>query len=320
MKQKKTIGTSKGAFAIIQNGKIKVLQGKKIGSGKIPRKVFLMYRGHYHPEDPNPPKIRKPIKRRKQKTNYRPPTYKQPPYKKSKTHPLKFPDEATRITFLVWNRLGYPFIMHRPIASKVTTRGVQKLRKSIKRNGKNEVILAMERVHKLFNEGWFKWKYQMGKAKLSLPDFIFYNAEAHRKIRQTVKSCPKSWLDEGLAGEEYLKKKYTVIKADKNPKLSSKILKSWEEYNYPEGIKVNNQLKNQLTKIARLTRSWAKVNNFDALKVVDIIHMMLNESKSYKPKHLGYLANRIFWNDNLPKEVVRYGLVQNRSELKDIDL
>lgn len=174
----------------------------------------------------------------------------------------------------------------------------------------------MDRVYKLFGMDWFKYRLYFAKVKLTLPEFFYYDARRLRKARIKIKDCPRSWLEEGFKGFDYLEHTYSAVPKDKNPSISSKIEDHWIEYH---GGKRTNRVKSGSIKISKLVKKFSKINNFDPQAIVDVIGGMLNGWKSFKPKHIGYLQTDIFWNEQLPKELERYGLVNDRCQLKEIE-
>lgn len=362
-----------------------VLQHPKLGSGKIKRKGFFMYRGHTHQDNPNsskPKKKRKPKEDKEGKTpitllaatekqikvigrvwhmvktkpikeyfnkatvqfvkqtkgsgnskkvteryfysilrnmenSYEraagniPVLQSKPPPRK--TNPLKFPDESVKITFLYWQRLSYPFMQHKQVMSKVTSRGINYIDKATKKHGKDEVMKAMKRLHDAFNAGWFKYRAHFSETKLALPDFFLYKESHYQKISRIPSlTFPRSWFREALKGQHYLESKYGVELKDRKPRITSHLLESWDRYiaNNGNSTHISNGVKNTIIRSARILSKFSTANNIDPLTLTDVIEGALNKWHTIKPKHAGYLTNKIFWNEQLPNELVRYGAIE----------
>lgn len=370
-----------------------VLRHPKLGSGKIKRKVFCMFRGHIHQESPSQPspkkKKAKPKKEKEEgKIKYHRATEKQievmdkvwhmvknkpikqyynmasrqfvkntkgrrktkklneryfysilrnmenhydgfpTPIKPSsdtpakspvkKTQPIKFPNEDVKIVFLYWQRFGHPFVRHREIMSTTTSRAIEKTRLAIKKHGKDEVMKAMQRIHDMFNAGWFKHKFYYENVRLNLPQFFTYDNGNYERVRAVVKDCPHSWFKEALKGQHYLESKYHMELRDRKPRITSRLLESWERYNGNNGNGVSNGTKNQIIRSARILTKFSAANDLDPLTLTDIIDGALNKWHTIKPKHAGYLTHKIFWNEQLPDELVRYGAIEAGRKIERI--
>jgi len=371
-----------------------VLRHPKLGSGKIKRQVFCMFRGHTHQDNPNPSQKKKEVKPKKEKVKPKkekedkipifvlPCTKKQAevirkswhavkdkPTKKyyekaaiqfvnatkgrgkakkttvayllgiirnmenhhedlpkwpapikplntpaqshrNKTQPIKFPNEDVKIVFLYWQRMGYPFVKHKEIMSIVTARGIEKTRLAIKKHGKDEVMKAMQRTHDMFNAGWFKHRAYFNDTKLNLPQFFRYDNGSYERVRRKIKDCPLSWFKEALKGQHYLESKYHMELRDRKPRITSRLMESWEKYNGNNGNGVSNGTKNQIIRSSRILSKFSTANDLDPITLTDIIDGALNKWHTIKPKHAGYLTNKIFWNEQLPDELVRYGAIE----------
>ena len=235
--------------------------------------------------------------------------------KKPKTHPLKFSNSATKLLFEYWNRLGHPFIKHQPVWSKTTSLGIDRLNKAIKKDGKEYILRSIEVADEVFKSSWFRWRIALGKRKISLPSFFIYSNSELVKVSRQIKNCPRSWYKECLKGVEYMESNYSVMFKDKYPNIAKKLMDIWNVYLTIElGIRINNDI----IEISALLHKFCKVHRLDWLMVADVIDKMLNEWKTYKPKHLGYLKNKIFWEEQIPKELIRYGVVDKNTKWKSI--
>lgn len=236
-------------------------------------------------------------------------------FHKPKTNKIKFPNESTKIIFLYWNRLGHPFVQHRNVWNKTTAKSVERISSAIKKDSKESVLINIDRLRDLFLADWFKYRIYFGKFKISLPDFFRYNQNTLRIIRKRIPECPASWYKECLKGMPWLKAKYSAVIKDRNPTISKLLINSWKAYD-PGSISTST--RNNLVRCARIATRFAKVNSLDVLTIVEVIDKMLNEWKVWKPQHAGWLKSAIFWNEQFPKELVRYGVVKSRDEMKEV--
>ena len=231
-----------------------------------------------------------------------------PLLKKPTKKPIRFLTSSSKIIFNYWNTLGHPFVHHKPLMSKVTSHGIDSISKATKRHGKEDVVRAMETAKKVFDADWFKWRLYIGSKKISLPDFFYYKKDTYKRDRKKMKGLPQSWYKECRKGIEYMERNYSVIKKDKLPHITENLVKTWKEYSHTRlTIKTTEQIKRFSVKLD----SFCSSNNFDWGTIVDIINGMLNEWHTYKPKHFGYLLNELFLGEILPREIVRYGIVDN---------
>jgi len=228
--------------------------------------------------------------------------------RKPHTSPLKFQNSATKLLFEYWNRLGHPFVKHKPIRSRVTSLGIEKLNKFIKQDGKESILRSIEVADEVFKSGWFRWRIKIGKMKISLPNFLTYNNNDFKRVSGQIKNCPRSWYKECLKGIEYMEANYSTVLKDKHPHITERFTNIWKVFSTTE-LKLGVRLNNDIIKISALIYKFCKIHKLDWLMVIDVIDKMLNEWRTYKPKHLGYLKNKIFWEEQLPKELIRYGVV-----------
>lgn len=217
---------------------------------------------------------------------------------------------SAKIIFYYWNGLGHPFVHHRPELNKTTSLAIYKINKHLPKYGKEKIIYAIKTANEMFSASWFKYRHQIATAKLSLPNFFKYSETKFNKNS----NMPRSWFKECLKGDRYLEQTYSVKIKDKNPKITKQLITIWSVYNKYDKVSVGDN--NNLIKCGRLLIDFAKKNNIDPLSLVDIISCSLNKWRTCKPKHSAYLINNIFWQEQLPKELVRYGLFRNLREIK----
>jgi len=267
-----------------------------IGSGKIRRRCFIK---KYEKEKSRSEKLHENLFRRS----------KTIPYRTTKTmakKPIVFSTANAKIIFNYWNNLGYPFVRHQPIKSKVTSKGIERINKAIKSHGKEAVLNAIATAEKVFNSGWFKWRLAIGTQKLSLPDFFIYSNEGHKSHSKRIKNLPWSWFEECAKGLKYMERNYSVVKTDKLPHITQRLIDTWEEYTKLKPLRSERE---QLKRVSIHLNTFCNNNELDWLTIVDIIEGMLNKWHTYKPKHAGYMLNNIFWGEVLKREIIRYGLV-----------
>jgi len=269
-----------------------------IGSGKISRRCLIKPFGK---EKSRSEKLHENLFKRSKEIPYR-------EAKKPITKPLKFPTSSSKIIFGYWNNLGHPFVRHNPVKSKVTSKGINRIERATKKHGKESVLNAISTIEKVFNSGWFKWRLIIDSQKISLHYFFAYSDKGHKEHSKRIKDLPLSWFKECLKGFSYMEKKYSIVKKDKHPHITEKLLYAWYEY---RKARPPRKEKEQLKIVAKKLSVFCSNNEFDWMTVTDIIYGMLNEWHTYKPKHTGYLLSDIFWDDVLRREIIRYGVVDS---------
>lgn len=226
---------------------------------------------------------------------------------------VPFKTASAKIIFHYWNGLGHPFVHHRPELNKINAMAAHRINKHLPKYGKEKIIYAIKIAHQTFSAFWFKYRHRMTTAKISLPDFFKYPESKFKSIKNCP-DMPRSWFKECLKGERYLEQAYSVKIKDNNPKITKQLIIIWGVYNKHD--RVSTRDGNNLIKCGQLLIDFAKKNNIDPLSLVDIINCSLNKWRTYRPKHSNYLINNIFWQEQLPKELVRYGLFRNLKEIK----
>lgn len=238
-----------------------------------------------------------------------------PVMKKKTTNPIKFSTASSKLCFNYWNSLGYPFVRHQPLLSKTTVRGLYLLDKAIKKDGKGSVISAMDVAKSTFNAKWFKMRLQVGKKKISLPNFFNYTQNDYNKAKRFTTDLPRSWYKEFLKGQKYIERKYSIAVKDPQPDITEKLIEIWNTYDYSRRESLSEKQINQFRYCTKILLEFSKLNEVDPLNVLDIIDGMINKFHLYKPKHIGYLTSSIFWNEIVPKEFVRYyGIADHKKD------
>lgn len=221
---------------------------------------------------------------------------------------------SAKIIFYYWNGLGHPFVHHRPELNKTTSLAIHKINKHLPKYGKEKIIYAIKTAHEIFSASWFKYRYYFSVKKINLPNFFEYDKTSFRKESTNHNLIPHSWFKECLKGERYLEQKYSIKIKDSNPQITKQLLIVWQVYNKYDRLSVKDN--NNLIRCSHLLKIFAEKNNIDPLSLVDIISHSLNKWKTYQPKHSGYLTNNIFWQEQLPQELIRYGLFRSLREIK----
>jgi len=169
-------------------------------------------------------------------------------------------------------------------------------------------LRSIEVADKVFKSDWFRWRIKIGKIKISLPKFFKYSNSDFKIVSRQITNCPRSWYKECSKGIEYMESNYSVVFKDKHPNITERFTNIWKVFSTIE-LTSRIRINNDIIRISALIHKFCKIHNLDWLMVIDVIDKMLNEWKTYKPKHLGYLKHKIFWNEQLPKELIRYGVV-----------
>lgn len=279
-----------------------VLKKPFIGSGKIKRIVVVSSphkRKGYHP-------LKLQEKRRTEK----------------KEEKVIFENHKIKEIFYHWSSMGKPFVSHRLVVSKTLTRALNGIKRALGKHEMEKIITSIDLCHVMFNSNWFIFdKTRFGIRQLTLGNFFKYSAGAGREIEKRYKVLHKakikSWFQECLNGERYLKKNYNYYIEDKNPYLTKKLKQVWEEYD--EDKVTSPKDINGITSCCNKAVAFSDLNNklgFNPMEIISTIDRMINQFKNFKPKHLGYLTNEIFWSRQLPKELVRFGTVLKTDKSK----
>jgi len=273
-----------------------IIKKPLLGSGKINRRVFITTKKRKSLNLKNIADIKKS---------------KISAQIKNKQKPLFFKNVEVKIIFEFWNRQGFPFVKHHLMESKITLSAVKKINTALKKNNKNKIINAIENGSFLFSSKWFKYRYFYSKNKISLSDFFLYDIEKHNLIIASIPEYPISWFNECLKSKKYLTKKYTLIKIDSHPEITSRLSSVYQSYSMKKIL--SPDAKNNLIAAAEKLYSFAKNNNFDWKIIVDIINKMLNQFHTLKPKSEHYFVNDWFWEKTIPDELIRYGIANKNT-------
>ncbi len=227
---------------------------------------------------------------------------------------ISFKNNAVKQVFMHWNHLGFPFVKHRMVSSKTTVQAVDRLDKAIKKHGKDRVLRAMENIHWLFSSDWFKYRVYFSKRRLSIPSFFKYSERDYEKISKLGTDCPKSWFIAALRkSKTRLKNKYHYIEKDKWPNLTKKMVAVWKEYKNKD--KIDSGEYNKLIKFVVKVEKFGSDNNLDPFMIIEALKAAMIMRKSFPTVNSGALLSDWFWEEILPKELVKYGLIQNEDEV-----
>lgn len=287
------------SFVIFIEGGLKVIiaiKHPRIGSGKIKRRVVISTSLPVHKKSKKK-KLDEIIDKKAKST-----TFIMPESRRVKD-PIEFPSAYARICFNYWNASGFPFTRHRLEKNKETKRGLMLLQMAINKDGKEKVIKAIDVAKEVFNSTWFKHRF-ISKQKIALSNFLKYKQEHYSKYMKQH-GIPLSWYKECQKGLDYMRQEYSMIIRDKYPNITKQLIKVWEVYSgQKNGLSVED--KNSLILCSKTCVKFSGKNNMGVDYLIERIDDMLNQFRTYKPAHIGYMINKYFWNNTLPREIERY--------------
>jgi len=214
-----------------------------------------------------------------------------------------------------WCTLKNPMVAHIIGPSKTFTRSVILLKEYLKKYELSEIIKAMDLGKETFNASWFIYKRYFQKRKIVLPAFIKYTKE-HKELLPFKIRPVDSWLEEFLKGREYIKANYSFILKDKYPHITERLTEAWKTYTKQDTLTTDES--NGLIQLAVQIVKFVKANDniISELDITDLIDQMLNKwDNRYKPKHPGWMLTPIFWENKLPKALVKYGTFENTRDI-----
>ena len=214
-----------------------------------------------------------------------------------------------------WCTLGKPMVSHIVGPSKTFTRSIILLKKSLEKYELPQIIEAMDLAKETFNASWFVHKIYFQKRKIILPAFIKYTKQ-HKEILPIKMCAVDSWLEEFLKGREYIESNFSVVLKDKYPHITERLIEVWKMYTKQDALTTDES--NGLVKISVRIVKFVKVNKniIGEFDIVDLINQMLNVwDDRYKPKHPGWMLTPIFWENKLPKALVKYGTFENTRDI-----
>ena len=230
---------------------------------------------------------------------------------------LNYPSSGCKIVFLHWQRLGFPFRSHREVKSITTSKAIQLIQQELKKTNSRKIIASMDACHHLFKADWFKYRIYFESVKLSLHHFFRYENKVYFRTLKKVPDLPRSWYKECLKDPKKLRSKYSLMgKKDDHPELTEELAEIWKQYSGNELTKKDmTMLRKAAANIMRsekLNRKGVILKNVGARAwdrfLIGRIKEMLLEYKTYKPKHVGWLASDILIDEEIPKEIIRQNL------------
>ncbi|KYK24182.1 hypothetical protein AYK24_06640 [Thermoplasmatales archaeon SG8-52-4] len=247
--------------------------------------------------------------------------------RKRETSVPKYYSSYTKAAFQHWNSLGRPFVQHRSGDSKVVQSGMMRLKQAVDRHGFQNVISSMDRCHHMLQQRWYIGRYYSrvpGLSKITLPQFFRLDkktVEIQSTIPKIEKLKLRSFMTECLQGSHHLQKKFSYIRPDRNPNITGTLEMVWRRYTNWENIKITAKDQNCLISASERLIKFCDANHINRTDIIQRIDYFFNEyPKGFKPDDLSrYLSTDHFWKKTLPKELVRWGLYENLSDIKIID-
>jgi hypothetical protein len=273
-----------------------------VGSGKITRRVKIKLLSTL-------PKSTNNDKRKALTGN---PIFPRVTTKRTKRR-INFLSPEQRKIYTHWNTFGFPFIIHKNEMTKVNAEALSAITRTLKKYGLNEIIQSMDNCHKLFSSPWFKYRILFQKKKLGLNNFFNFSQRDWKNITRRHTNVPISWFKECRKNIKFLEQEFSVVNQDKHPKVTTILIDIWSKYSRTEISRLSISKINQLKQVSIILVDLCELNKFDPLMALDIIDKMLNDWKTYKPKHPGYLMTDIFWANEFPKELERSKLISIES-------
>lgn len=248
--------------------------------------------------------------------------------KRKSLPPVKI-NRDQRIIISHWNSKGRPFTKHH-IDKINPTNTLRRVLNSITRwldkNNVNTVVIcdAIDNIYDLFTSDDFKYKNWRGLTPLQLDTFFYYDT---RHINPLLKKSPKltkeliidydkkrflSWFKEGRKGSDYLDKKFSRFIKDVDPGISKIIEDVWTTCQ-GDGFVLRPRDTNTIRRITKRAVEFGEANALicPPIEVAERIKYMF-EKLHYKPKRLIYLSTDIFWEDEFPKELMRWSGCKRR--------
>ena len=227
-----------------------------------------------------------------------------------------------RVILNHWNDKGHPFTSHKIDKSNPTNtlrRILNSTTRWLKKSGTIKICQAIDDVFDLFTSNEFKLKNLRGLTPLSLDAFFYYDTRHINPIRKSNKRLSEelikdydkkrflSWFKEGRRGSDYLEKKFSYFIEDKHPEISKAIEGIWCKYR-GDGFTLRPRHINTIRRISKRVIKFGDANPeiCPPLEVVNRMQYMFDQM-NFKPKAVNYLSNDIFWQDQFPEELIRWG-------------
>jgi len=270
------------------------LPNRVIGSGKINRLV-------------------EPIKhKRKNKFNrIRRKDHKQTKDKAPYNYTIKPTSKEIRI-WHHWRTKQKPMVQHFDKESTTKAFSISNIRKTLIDNTQQEIIAAIDLAEKCFNERWFTPKPK----DINCNHFFFYNDWLMKNTAAPISG--NSWFKEFLKGQAYIEANYSHIDKDKNPEVTAMVEEVYRNnQRYSDG-ELTAKEQNALIKCAGKAVAFAKANGIDFVKdaITPIDRIINNYEKPFVLNSPFFLCSKDLWQNQIPRELVRYGTYQRRSDIK----
>jgi hypothetical protein len=292
-----------------KNKKIFWIKHPKFGSGKIHRRIylhgFLLSRPNSHRST------------REEKINLL----------DNPKHPINeskfvYPNQSVKIIYGYWNRVGFPFIKHRPIKSKTNSRIFSLLVPICKKYEQRKIVEAIDVGYKIFCNTNFAFHRYYNRNKIGLNDFLDQTMQEYKLIDSTpaMKTIakrhgilfPKSWFAECVHGFDYMTKKYIInYMIDDNPEITKKLIKIVQEH---QNRRLNETGLSYMIQFSKMFINFAELNKFDILWLIDRFNDALNKFHTVHISKTRYLISKSFFEEILPHELIRYDKMLSRHD------
>ncbi len=267
------------------------LPNRVIGSGRITRRV-VAYKNK-----------RNGFKKINQKTQ-------RPTRAKKKVPPIKLTSSSKRI-WEHWRTKGYPFIRHQNEDNRVKYNSIRLIKKALKDYSAKQIVEAIDLAHDCFKSR----KYKPTIDKLACDAFFKFSKWQLENLTAPVKG--DSWFKEFVQGQIYVDMNYAKVEKDTNPEVTAMVEAAYRtNQKYPDGELTISE-KNALIKCADKVVKFTEANGLEyAGNVIAPIERIINNPE--KPFNLNnpyFLCSADLWERQLPREMVRYGTFQRRSDI-----
>jgi len=232
----------------------------------------------------------------------------------------KWGTSSVKIAFSHWRKLPFPMVRHKPNPNQIVfSKSILLLQKYLRKYSLQQIMAAMDLANETFNSPWFIYYRFFRTRKIALHTFIQSSPKEKRYLPSSF-AHKKSILKEFIRGEKYIRKNYSFEIEDKHPEITQSLIDIWCTYEKTNEEYLDQQDKNNLVRCANNVVKFADLNPqfVNVRSVIEVINGMLNvwETNRFKPDHSGYLANNIFWEKQLPKQLLRFGTFTDKRDIK----
>ena len=200
--------------------------------------------------------------------------------------------------------LGLPFSKHQK-DSGIYIKSYKRLRRKYAKH-REQVLIAFKLAHEFFNNKDFIFKPQ----KISISEFIRFTS-AYLRYNIYAKKFSENYkivslFDEFLKGRRYIEDNYLRRKIPRvDGELLDRLIKIW---NCRNGEVEENQLI-YFKKFIAIAESFCKLNS--KVNIRSILIILENNILPKNKFHAPMLSSPIFWEEILPKTLVRIGIYRN---------